>query len=82
MSKSIAGNRRQGIRDQSESDHARSSRQTILAALDTLVELIEVLIPIGLEAVSGVPQREAGRLGSLRYSRSGGVPVYARWSSE
>jgi transposase-like protein len=50
--------------------------------LDTRVELIQALIPIGLEAVNEVLQREVCQLAGERYSREGGVPGYARWGGQ
>jgi transposase-like protein len=57
-------------------------RQTDLLELDTRVELIQALIPIGLEAVNEVLQREVCQLAGERYSREGGVPGHARWGAQ
>lgn len=50
--------------------------------LDTRVGLIQALIPIGLEAVRDLLQQEVCQLAGARYSRTGGVPGYARWGRQ
>ncbi len=59
-----------------------SGERTKLLALDTRVALIQALIPIGLEAVNEVLQREVCQLAGERYSREGGVDGYARWGGQ
>ena len=53
-----------------------------LNALDTRVELIQALIPLGLEAVQELLQQEVTALAGARYQRAGGVPGYGRWGSQ
>ena len=53
-----------------------------LNALDSRVELIQALIPLGLEAVRELLQQEVTALAGRRYQRGGGVPGYARWGSQ
>jgi putative transposase len=50
--------------------------------LRSRVELIQALIPIGLEAVGLVLAQEVEELAGPRYSREGGQPGYHRWGSE
>jgi transposase-like protein len=50
--------------------------------LGTEVALIQALIPLGLEAVHDVLQREVEELAGARYARSGGQPGHVRWSKE
>jgi len=50
--------------------------------LGTKVALIQALIPLGLEAVHDVLQREVEELAGVRYARSGGRPGHVRWSKE
>lgn len=54
----------------------------VAANLDSRVELIQALIPLGLEAVGDVLQQEITALAGPRYQRSGGQPGYARWGSQ
>lgn len=53
-----------------------------LNSLDGRVELIQALIPLGLEAVNELLQHEVTALAGARYQRGGGVPGYARWGSQ
>ena len=53
-----------------------------LNALDTRVELIQALIPLGLEAVQDLLQQEVTALAGARYQRAGGVSGYGRWGSQ
>jgi len=50
--------------------------------LDARAELIQALIPIGLEAVNDLLQQEVVSLVGARYSRSGGEDDYARWGQQ
>ncbi|HSG20720.1 MAG TPA: transposase, partial [Burkholderiaceae bacterium] len=50
-------------------------------AIDARAELIQALIPIGLEAVNELLQQEVVCLGG-RYSRGGGQGGYARWGRQ
>ncbi|HLE36546.1 MAG TPA: transposase [Candidatus Acidoferrales bacterium] len=54
----------------------------IAAGLESRVELIQALIPLGLEAVGEVLQQEVAALTGQRYQRGGGQPGYARWGSQ
>ncbi len=50
--------------------------------LGTEVALIQALIPLGLEAVHDVLQRDVETLAGARYARGGGRPGHVRWSKE
>ena len=50
--------------------------------IDARAELIQALIPIGLEAVNDLLQQEVISLVGARYSRSGGEGGYARWGRQ
>jgi len=67
--------------DRVESERANVP-ESIAASLDSRVELIQALIPLGLEAVGDVLQQEITALAGPRYQRSGGQPGYARWGSQ
>ena len=58
------------------------ARTAGLLDVDRRVEIIQALIPLGLEAVNGLLVEEVGRLAGPRYSRSGGQPGYGRWGSQ
>ncbi len=51
-------------------------------AIDARAELIQALIPIGLEAVNELLQQEVVSLVGARYSRGGGEGDYARWGRQ
>ena len=53
-----------------------------LNALDSRVELIQALIPLGLEAVNELLQQEVTALAGERYRHGSGQPGYARWGSQ
>jgi putative transposase len=53
-----------------------------LNALDARVELIQALIPLGLEAVQELLRQEVTALAGARYQRRGGVPGCGRWGSQ
>lgn len=53
-----------------------------LNALDSRVELIQALIPLGLEAVQELLQQEVMALAGERYRHGSGPPGYARWGSQ
>ena len=82
MSRSVVriGRRRKGV--ESAVEAGREGREANRLELDTRVELIQALIPIGLEAVNEVLQQEVCQLAGERYSREGGVPGYARWGGQ
>ncbi len=82
MSKSVVRIGRRGKGVESAGEHGREGREANLLQLDTRVELIQALIPIGLEAVNELLQQEVCQLAGERYSRSGGVPGYARWGGQ
>ncbi len=82
MSKNVVRIGRRGKGVESAGEAGCEGRETHLLELDTRVELIQALIPIGLEAVNEVLQREVCQLAGERYSRDGGVPGYARWGSQ
>ncbi len=82
MSESVVriGRRSKGV--ESRGEHEDEGRPAILAELDTRAELIQALIPIGLEAVNELLQQEVCQLAGERYRRQGGVPGYARWGGQ
>jgi len=82
MSKSVVriGRRSKGV--ESRGEHEDEGQPAILAELDTRAELIQALIPIGLEAVNELLQQEVCQLAGERYRRQGGVPGYARWGGQ
>ena len=51
-------------------------------AIDARAELIQALIPIGLEAVSELLQQEVTALAGARYGRGVGRAGYARWGRQ
>jgi putative transposase len=53
-----------------------------LAAVNSRVEMIQALIPVGLAAVNDLLQQEVTALAGPRYQRGGGVPGYDRWGSQ
>ena len=82
MSKSVVRIGRRGTGVESSGGPGCEGLPAHPPALDTRVELIQALIPIGLEAVNDVLQQEVYRLAGARYSREGGVPGYARWGGQ
>ncbi len=50
--------------------------------IDARAELIQALIPIGLEAVNDLLQQEVVSLVGARYSRRGGESDHARWGQQ
>ncbi len=50
--------------------------------IQTKVELIQALIPLGLMAVSEQLEEEVEELSGERYSRNGGKPGHCRWGSQ
>ncbi len=82
MSKSVARIGRRGKRVESAGMAPREGRHVDLQELDVRVELIQALLPIGLEAVNEALQQEVFQLAGERYSRKGGVPGYARWGGQ
>jgi transposase-like protein len=53
-----------------------------LPEIDTRVELIQMLIPLGLMHVNELLQAEVEALAGQRYARGGGVESYVRWGSQ
>jgi putative transposase len=53
-----------------------------LLGLDSRVELIQALIPLGLEAVNDLLQQEVTALVGERYSRQGGCRGLVRWGRQ
>jgi transposase-like protein len=50
--------------------------------VEARVEMIQALIPLGLEAVNDLLQEEVAALAGARYSRAGGLPGHDRWGSQ
>ena len=82
MSKSVVRIGRRGKGVESRSEHENETRPAVLEELDTRAELIQALIPIGLEAVNELLQQEVCQWAGERYRREGGVPGYARWGGQ
>ncbi len=82
MSKSIVPIGRKGKGVASAGVPGREDRHTPVPEVDTRVELIQALIPIGLEAVNEVLQQEVCQLAGERYSRAGGVAGHSRWGAQ
>ena len=82
MSKSVVRIGRRGKRVESAKASEREGRTAKLPALDARVELIQAVIPIGLEAVGELLQQEVCQLAGERYSRDGGLAGYARWGGQ
>ncbi len=70
---------RKGKRTVGAGPWQRSAAEAALASLDSRVQLIQALIPLGLEAVNELLQQEVTTLAGARYQRGGGLPGYARW---
>jgi putative transposase len=64
------------------SAQAAGEAEAELNALDSRVELIQALIPLGLEAVRELLQQEVTTLAGPRFQRSGGVAGYDRWGRQ
>jgi len=56
--------------------------RTLSAELNSRVEMIQALIPIGLMAVAEQLEEEVKELTGERYSRQGGLPGHHRWGSQ
>ena len=82
MSKSVVRIGRRGKGVDSSGGPGREGLPGHPPALDTRVELIQALIPIGLEAVNELLQQEVCQLAGERYSRQGGLLGYARWGGQ
>lgn len=50
--------------------------------VDTMIPLIQALIPLGLQAFAEVMQAEVAALAGARYSRAGGQPAVVRWGGQ
>lgn len=53
----------------------------LTSTLNSRVELIQALIPIGLSAVAEELKREVEQLAGIKHSRQGGLPGHYRWGS-
>jgi transposase-like protein len=53
-----------------------------LTNLDTMIPLIQALIPLGLQAFGEVMQAEVAQLAGAKYSRTGGQPTVVRWGQQ
>jgi transposase-like protein len=58
------------------------SAEAAFNAPDSRVELIQALIPLGLEAVNELLQQEVTALAGQRYRHGDGQPGYARWGQQ
>lgn len=75
----IAG---RGKRGASQGGNQVERGEGVAAALNGRVELIQALIPLGLEAVEDVLQQEVTALAGERYARNGGQAGHARWGRQ
>jgi len=64
------------------SRRAGGDAEAALNALDSRVEVIQALIPLGLEAVQELLQQEVTALAGERYRHGRGQPGYARWGQQ
>lgn len=62
--------------------HPDGTRRPELTDLDTMIPLIQALIPLGLQAFGEVMQAEVAQLAGARYSRTGGQPGLVRWGHQ
>jgi hypothetical protein len=53
-----------------------------LTDLDTMIPLIQALIPLGLQAFAEVMQAEVAQLAGRKYSRTGGQAAVVRWGRQ
>jgi transposase-like protein len=56
--------------------------ENLATTLDSRVELIRALIPLGLEAMNDLLQQEVITLAGQRYRHGSGRPGYARWGAQ
>jgi putative transposase len=75
----IAGRGKRGVNQ--ESGGVLGS-EGVAASLNSRVELIQALIPLGLEAVKDVLEQEVTALAGARYARAGGQAGHARWGRQ
>lgn len=75
----IAG---RGKRGASPESNRVAVGEGVATGLHGRVELIQALIPLGLEAVQDVLQQEVTALAGERYARGGGQPGHARWGRQ
>jgi len=74
---------RKVLRIGSERKHKTNKQETALSAeLNTRVEMIQALIPIGLMAVAEQLEEEVKELAGDRYSRQGGRAGHYRWGTQ
>ncbi len=59
-----------------------ATNERYLTDLDTMVPLIQTLIPLGLQAFAEVMQAEVAQLAGAKYSRTGGQPGLVRWGRQ
>ena len=59
-----------------------TQEDTLSAELNTRIEMIQALIPLGLMAVAEQLEEEVKELAGERYSRQGGLPGHHRWGSQ
>ena len=62
--------------------HPDGTRRPELTDLDTMIPLIQALIPLGLQAFAEVMQAEVATLAGPRYSRTDGQPGLVRWGRQ
>jgi len=62
--------------------HQDMTSHPALTDLDTMIPLIQALIPLGLQAFAEVMQAEVAHLAGPKYSRTGGQPNCVRWGRQ
>ena len=62
--------------------HQDMTSHPALTDLDTMIPLIQALIPLGLQAFAEVMQAEIAPLAGPKYSRTGGQPNCVRWGRQ
>jgi transposase-like protein len=61
---------------------ATKKEKALYGDINTKIEMIQALIPIGLMAVADQLEEEVRQLAGERYSRQGGRPGHHRWGSQ
>lgn len=72
----------QGVGSRGIGVHSPEVVQGRVLELDARVEMIQALIPLGLEAVNDLLQEEVTALAGARYSHTGGLAGHDRWGSQ
>lgn len=65
-----------------ENGRTEAANEGSLPDLDTMIPLLQALIPLGLQAFAEVMQAEVAALVGAKYSRTGGQPGLVRWGRQ